>query len=71
MVSCRPAEAALFRAPRGVAELFFAGSVALLISLVTAGSVEVLSALALMGVGVQIYGVIRMRRALGSPVSKW
>jgi APA family basic amino acid/polyamine antiporter len=66
-----PADAGLFRAPHGVAELFFAGSFALLISLIAAGSVEVLSALALMGVGVPIYGVIRMRRALGSPVSKW
>lgn len=66
-----PADAGLFRAPRGVAELFFAGSFALLISLIAAGSVEVLSALALMGVGVPIYGVIRMRRAVGSPVSKW
>jgi amino acid transporter len=47
-----PADAGLFRAPRGVTELFFAGSFALLISLIAAGSVEVLSALALMGVGV-------------------
>jgi len=42
------------------------GSLAVMVSLIATASVEILSALALIGVGVPIYGVIRLRRARGS-----
>jgi len=61
-----PSDSGVFRAPRGVAELFFVGSLAVMVSLIATASVEILSALALIGVGVPIYGVIRLRRARGS-----
>jgi basic amino acid/polyamine antiporter, APA family len=60
-----------FKAPRGVPRLFLLASVVLLVVLVVRGSVEVLAALALIGLGVPVYGSIRARRARGSPVQKW
>jgi APA family basic amino acid/polyamine antiporter len=62
-------DAGFFRAPRGVAEVSFVGSLTLLASLIAVGGVEVLGALALLGVGVPIYAVIRLRRAPGSATS--
>lgn len=60
-----------FKAPRGVPQLFLLATVVLLVVLVVRGSVEVLAALALMGLGVPVYVSIRARRARGSPVQKW
>jgi basic amino acid/polyamine antiporter, APA family len=59
-----------FKAPRGVPQLFLLASVVLLVVLVVRGSVEVLAALALIGLGVPVYASIRARRARGSLVQK-
>jgi APA family basic amino acid/polyamine antiporter len=57
-----------FKAPRGVPELFLLAAVALLIVLVVRASVEVVAALALMGLAVPVYALIRAHRTRGSVV---
>ena len=61
-----------FRAPRGVPQLFLLGCAALLIALIVGQSPEVVAAIALLGLGVPAYALIRWRRAHGPDAhSKW
>jgi APA family basic amino acid/polyamine antiporter len=61
-------DVALFRAPRGIPQLFLGAVLALLIVLVAGKSTEVLAGLALMGLGVPVYVAIRARRGAGTRV---
>jgi APA family basic amino acid/polyamine antiporter len=55
-------DSAFFHAPRGVPQLFLLGSVALLIALIAGRSAEVVAAIAVLGLGVPVYALIRRRR---------
>ena len=61
----------LFKAPRGIPELFLLGAIVLLTVLVIRASVEVLAALALMAIGLVAYAAIRARQGYSSAFRKW
>ena len=56
----------LFKAPRGIPELFLLGAIILLTVLVIRASVEVLAALVLMAIGLVAYAAIRARQGYSS-----
>jgi hypothetical protein len=54
----------VFRAPRGVPQLFLVVAIGLLVALIAGGSVEVLAGLGLMALGVPVCAAIRGLRAV-------